>query len=145
MRGGVLIQTIDRGDPHDAQWRVVTKRAPSDTEMNALRFAWNAVQAVKSNAIVIANAQTTLGIGGGLPSRVDAARLAVGKAGEKAHGAVMASDAFFPFADGLQVGAEAGITAVIAPGGSVRDADVIAAADEADIAMIFTGIRHFRH
>ncbi|HRE48179.1 MAG TPA: bifunctional phosphoribosylaminoimidazolecarboxamide formyltransferase/IMP cyclohydrolase [Aggregatilineales bacterium] len=145
VRGGVLIQTIDRGDPHDAQWRVVTKRAPSDTEMNALRFAWNAVQAVKSNAIVIANAQTTLGIGGGLPSRVDAARLAVGKAGEKAHGAVMASDAFFPFADGLQVGAEAGITAVIAPGGSVRDADVIAAADEADIAMIFTGIRHFRH
>ncbi|MCC6973801.1 MAG: bifunctional phosphoribosylaminoimidazolecarboxamide formyltransferase/IMP cyclohydrolase [Anaerolineae bacterium] len=145
VRGGILAQTIDRGDPASTQWKVVSKRAPTDDELPALRFAWRTVQAVKSNAIVIANAHTTLGIGGGLPSRVDAAQLAVRKAGERAKGAVMASDAFFPFSDGLVVGIEAGITAAIAPGGSIRDEEVIAAADEAGIALIFTGIRHFRH
>lgn len=149
VRGGVLLQSIDRGDPRDASWRVVTRRAPTDDEMTALRFAWKAAQAVRSNAIVLAtgggSAFATVGIGGGLPSRVDAARLAVEKAGGRARGAVMASDAFFPFADSVQVGAAAGVTAVIAPGGSIRDEDVIAAADEAGLAMIFTGVRHFRH
>jgi phosphoribosylaminoimidazolecarboxamide formyltransferase/IMP cyclohydrolase len=110
-----------------------------------LRFAWKAVQHVKSNAIVIAGNQKTVGIGGGLPSRVDAVRIAVSKAGAQARGAVMASDAFFPFADGILEAAQAGITAVIQPGGSIRDAETIRVADEAGLAMIFTGIRHFMH
>lgn len=151
VRGGLLVQSVDRGDPVGAAWRVVTQRKPSDDESAALRFAWKAAQAVKSNAIVFAAATAdaqgfaTVGIGGGLPSRVDAARLAAEKAGDRAHGAVMASDAFFPFADGLKVGIEAGATAVIAPGGSVRDDEVIAAANQAGLAMVFTGVRHFRH
>ncbi|MCC7208544.1 MAG: bifunctional phosphoribosylaminoimidazolecarboxamide formyltransferase/IMP cyclohydrolase, partial [Anaerolineae bacterium] len=134
VRGGLLVQSIDQGDPADAAWRVVTKRQPSREEMDALRFAWKAAQAVKSNAIVFAAATAdeqgfaTVGIGGGLPSRVDAARLAAEKAGDRARGAVMASDAFFPFADGLKVGIRAGAAAAIAPGGSVRDDEVIAAA-----------------
>jgi phosphoribosylaminoimidazolecarboxamide formyltransferase/IMP cyclohydrolase len=119
--------------------------------MAALRFAWLASQHVKSNAIVLARslgasgAVATVGIGGGLPSRVDAVRLAVAKAGERARGAVLASDAFFPFADGLEAAAEAGVTAVVEPGGSVRDDEVIAAADRLGVALVFTGVRHFRH
>ncbi|RMF28500.1 MAG: bifunctional phosphoribosylaminoimidazolecarboxamide formyltransferase/inosine monophosphate cyclohydrolase, partial [Chloroflexi bacterium] len=109
------------------------------------RFAWKAVQHVKSNAIVLARGRATVGIGGGLPSRVDAVRLAAAKAGDRAQGAVMASDAFFPFPDGVEVAAEAGVTAVIQPGGSVRDEAVIAAADRLGLAMVFTGVRHFRH
>jgi phosphoribosylaminoimidazolecarboxamide formyltransferase/IMP cyclohydrolase len=100
---------------------------------------------VKSNAIVIADDRATLGIGGGLPSRVDAAKLAVEKAGERAAGAVLASDAFFPFADGAEAAIRAGITAIIQPGGSIRDNEVIDAANSANIAMVFTGVRHFRH
>lgn len=110
-----------------------------------MRFAWRAVQPVKSNAIVLATANATVGIGGGLPSRVDAARLAVEKAGERAQGAALASDAFFPFPDAIEVAAAAGVTCVIQPGGSIRDQDVIAAADAAGMAMVFTGARHFRH
>ncbi len=113
--------------------------------MEALRFAWRACQHVKSNSIVLARDSATVGIGGGLPSRVDAVKLAAAKAGERARGAVMASDAFFPFPDGVQVAAEAGVTAVVQPGGSVRDEAVIAAADRLGVAMIFTGVRHFRH
>lgn len=149
VRGGMLVQTVDRGDPAEAMWRVVSRRAPTDSEYAALRFAWQACQAVKSNAIVLARALpegfATVGIGGGLPSRVDAAKLAVEKAGARANGAVMASDAFFPFSDGLEVGTAAGVTAIIASGGSVRDEEVIAAADAANAALIFTGVRHFRH
>lgn len=149
VRGGILAQSLDAGDPASAEWQVVTKRAPTEAEQTALKFTWKAAQAVKSNAIVLGKAllggYVTVGIGGGLPSRVDAARLAVEKAGARAHGSVMASDAFFPFSDGLEVGIKAGVTAVIAPGGSKRDAEVIAAADAANIAMIFTGVRHFRH
>lgn len=150
VRGGVLAQTLDQGDPQTTEWRVVSKREPTSREMKALRFAWKACQAVKSNAIVLAAALdhpqlATVGIGGGLPSRVDSARLAALKAGERARGAVMASDAFFPFADGLRVGIEAGITAAIEPGGSTRDSEVIDAADEAGITLVFTGVRHFRH
>ena len=151
VRGGLLAQTRDDGDPPGASWRVAGRRAPTDKEMAALRFAWLASQHVKSNAIVLARslgasgAVATVGIGGGLPSRVDAVRLAVAKAGERARGAVLASDAFFPFADGLEAAAEAGVTAVVEPGGSVRDDEVIAAADRLGVALVFTGVRHFRH
>ncbi len=151
VRGGLLAQTRDDGDPPDAMWRVAGRRPPTDDEMAALRFAWTACQHVKSNAIVLAHvpgadgATATVGIGGGLPSRVDAVRLAVSKAGERARGAVLASDAFFPFADGLEEAAAAGVTAVVEPGGSVRDEDVIAAADRLGVALVFTGARHFRH
>jgi phosphoribosylaminoimidazolecarboxamide formyltransferase/IMP cyclohydrolase len=143
--GGYLLQRPDLDDSNGTLWHVVTKRRPTSDELQALRFAWRAVQPVKSNAIVLATANATVGIGGGLPSRVDAVRLAVEKAGERAHGAALASDAFFPFADGIEVAAAAGVTCVIQPGGSIRDQEVIAAADDANIAMIFTGTRHFRH
>jgi phosphoribosylaminoimidazolecarboxamide formyltransferase/IMP cyclohydrolase len=143
--GGVLVQSVDQGDPVGVEWRVVTQRQPSDSETDALRFAWRACQHVKSNSIVLARDSATVGIGGGLPSRVDAVKLAVAKAGERARGAVMASDAFFPFPDGVQVAAEAGVTAVVQPGGSVRDEAVIAAADRLGASMVFTGVRHFRH
>ena len=151
VRGGLLAQTRDAGDPPDTTWRVVGRRAPTDVEMATLRFAWLAAQHVKSNAIVLARslgapgAVATVGIGGGLPSRVDAVQLAVAKAGDGARGAVLASDAFFPFADGLEAAAEAGVTAVVEPGGSVRDDEVLAAADRLGVALVFTGVRHFRH
>jgi phosphoribosylaminoimidazolecarboxamide formyltransferase / IMP cyclohydrolase len=142
---GVLVQQKDIGDPEATALKTVTARPPTESELEALKFAWKAVQHVKSNAIVLAVPGATVGVGGGLPSRVDAAELAIKKAGERAQGAVLASDAFFPFADGLQAGIQAGVTAVIQPGGSIRDKEVIAAADEAGIAMVFTGVRHFRH
>lgn len=143
--GGVLIQQRDTGDPASVEWEVVTRRHPTASEINALKFAWLAAQYVKSNAIVLAGQNATVGIGGGLPSRVDAVRLAVQKAGVEVQGSVLASDAFFPFADGVQVAAEAGVTAIIQPGGSIRDQEVIAAADAAGVAMVFTKVRHFRH
>ncbi len=143
VRGGVLVQERDPGD--QADWRIVTDREPSDGEMAALQFAWQAVTHVKSNAILLARGQAAVGIGGGLPSRVDAVRLAVAKAGARANGAVMASDAFFPFPDGVQVAAQAGVTALVQPGGSVRDGEVIEAADRLGLAMCLTGVRHFRH
>lgn len=145
VRAGFLIQQRDLGDPDDSQWDIVTERRPTSDELQAMRFGWKAVQHVKSNAIVLALPDATVGIGGGLPSRVDAARLAVLKAGERAQGAALASDAFFPFPDAIEVAAEAGITCVVQPGGSIRDQDVIAAANAANVAMIFTGVRHFRH
>ncbi|MGQ9500887.1 MAG: bifunctional phosphoribosylaminoimidazolecarboxamide formyltransferase/IMP cyclohydrolase [Anaerolineae bacterium] len=145
VAGGVLLQSVDCGDPPDTVWRTVTRRAPGEREMEALRMAWKACQHVKSNAIVLVRDNATVGIGGGLPSRVDAVRLAVAKAGERARGAVMASDAFFPFPDGVEVAAQSGVTAVIQPGGSVRDEEVIATADRLGVAMVFTGVRHFRH
>ena len=110
-----------------------------------MHFGWKAVQRVKSNAIVLSVANATVGIGGGLPSRVDAVRLAVEKAGERAQGAILASDAFFPFPDSIVIAAEAGVTGVIQPGGSIRDQDVIAAVNEHNMAMVFTGVRHFQH
>jgi phosphoribosylaminoimidazolecarboxamide formyltransferase/IMP cyclohydrolase len=143
VRGGLLVQEHDPGDRAD--WCIVTDRRPSDEEMAALQFAWRAVAHVKSNAILLARGEAAVGIGGGLPSRVDAVRLAVAKAGARAAGAVMASDAFFPFSDGVQVAAEAGVTAVVQPGGSVRDEEVIEAADRLGLAMCLTGVRHFRH
>jgi len=143
IRGGFVAQERDKGD--EAEWQVVTRRVPTEAEMEALRFAWRAVAHVKSNAILLAQGEAAVGIGGGLPSRVDAVRLAVAKAGERAQGAVLASDAFFPFPDGVEVAARAGVTAVVQPGGSVRDRPVIETADRLELAMCFTGVRHFRH
>lgn len=146
--GGLLAQVADRAPLADEEARVVTKRAPSESEWQALRFAWRVVKHVKSNAIVYAAADRTLGIGAGQMSRVDSSRLAVWKAqhaGLSLQGSVIASDALFPFADGVETALAAGATAIIQPGGSVRDAEVIAAADAAGAAMVFTGRRHFRH
>lgn len=148
--GGLLHQTTDFGDPPDAQdWQVVTERGPNAAEWEALQFAWKAVQPVKSNAIVLAQSESgvcaTVGIGGGQPNRLDCVRIAGERAGSRAAGAVMASDAFFPFPDGIEVAASYGISAVVQPGGSLRDEQVIEAADAAGIAMVFTGVRHFRH
>ncbi len=142
---GLLVQQLDNGDPEGSILKTATERAPTQEELAALEFAWKAVQHVKSNAIVLAKPNRTVGVGGGLPSRVDAVELAVKKAGDAAWGAVLASDAFFPFADGIQAAIDAGVTAVIQPGGSIRDSEVVAAANEAGIAMVFTGVRHFRH
>jgi phosphoribosylaminoimidazolecarboxamide formyltransferase/IMP cyclohydrolase len=145
VRGGFLVQASDAADLDEAALRVMTARAPSDAEMRALRFAWRVAKHVKSNAIVLARERETVGIGAGQMSRVDSVRLAVMKAQGPTAGTVMASDAFFPFPDGVEAAAAAGVTAVIQPGGSVRDAEVIAAADTRGMAMLATGIRHFRH
>jgi phosphoribosylaminoimidazolecarboxamide formyltransferase/IMP cyclohydrolase len=148
VRGGVLVQDRASGFIDDNGWTVVTKRSPSDTERKDLLFAWRAVGSVKSNAIVLARDGATIGIGAGQMSRVDAAFMAVHKAGLAGHatkGAALGSDAYFPFRDGVDQAAEAGVTAIVHPGGSVRDPEVIAAADEHGIAMVFTGKRQFRH
>ena len=144
IRGGLLLQAWDH-NPAEAEWKVVTKREPGETERRALAFAWKVVRHVKSNAIVFTAEDRTLGVGAGQMSRVDSVTLARTKANAPLQGSVLASDAFFPFRDGVDAAAEAGATAVIQPGGSRRDDEVIAAADEHDIAMIFTGVRHFRH
>jgi phosphoribosylaminoimidazolecarboxamide formyltransferase/IMP cyclohydrolase len=146
--GGLLVQDKDFGQHIDLATKVVTARKPTDNEMAAMIFGWSVVKHVKSNAIVYATLDRTLGIGAGQMSRVDASRIAVWKANEAGlslEGSAVASDAFFPFADGLLAAADAGATCAIQPGGSVRDEEVIAAANERDIAMIFTGVRHFRH
>jgi len=146
--GGVLVQDADAAQETSSEYRTVTKRRPTKTELNAMLFGWRVVKHVKSNAIVYAKADRTLGIGAGQMSRVDASRVAIWKAKEAGlslKGSAVASDAFFPFRDGLIAAANAGATCAIQPGGSVRDEEVIAAADERNMAMIFTGIRHFRH
>jgi phosphoribosylaminoimidazolecarboxamide formyltransferase/IMP cyclohydrolase len=125
--------------------RTVTRRAPSEKEHRDLHFAWRVVKHVKSNAIVLAEGGHTVGVGAGQMSRVDSVKLSIEKARPTAKGAVLASDAFFPFRDGIDEAARAGITAIVQPGGSVRDGEVIQAADEHGIAMIFTGLRHFKH
>jgi phosphoribosylaminoimidazolecarboxamide formyltransferase/IMP cyclohydrolase len=148
IEGGLLVQEPDRATIAEGDLRTVTQRVPSAAELADLRFAFAVAKFVKSNAIVYAHAGATIGIGAGQPSRVMSARIAALKAAEASlplAGAVMASDAFFPFRDGIDAAAAHGVTAVIHPGGSVRDAEVIAAADEHGMAMVFTGIRHFRH
>ena len=155
VAGGFLVQDKDNGHVERAALKVVTDRAPTDAEMNDLLFAWTVAKHVKSNAIVYVKDGATVGIGAGQMSRVDSTRIAARKSADMAEalglaepqvkGAVVASDAFFPFPDGLLTAAEAGATAVIQPGGSMRDEDVIRAANEAGLAMIFTGMRHFRH
>ena len=146
--GGVLAQTSDSIEELKANMKVVTKRQPTDEEWRALLFGWKVVKHVKSNAIVYAGCERTLGVGAGQMSRVDSSNIAIWKAGEAKlplKGSVIASDAFFPFADGLIAAANAGATAAIQPGGSVRDEEVIAAADANNMAMVFTSVRHFRH
>lgn len=148
VNGGLLVQTRDEADTDDSIFKVVTERAPTADELRDLEFAWKVAQFVKSNAIVYARDQRTVGVGAGQMSRVNSARIAGIKAehaGLDVEGAAMASDAFFPFRDGIDNAAKAGIKAVIQPGGSIRDEQVIAAANEAGIAMVFTGKRHFRH
>ncbi len=143
VQGGYLLQDRDR--PDQAEWRVVSRRAPTEAERAALAFAWRVCGRVKSNAILLAQGTATVGVGAGQMSRVDSVHIAAQKAGPRARGSVMASDAFFPFADGIEAAAEAGVTAAIEPGGSIRDDEVIAAADAAGMALVFTGVRHFRH
>ena len=145
VSGGVLVQEQDRHELAGSELKVVTQRAPTEDEMEGLLFGWKVCKYVKSNAIVFARAGQTLGVGAGQMSRVDSVKIAVMKAQLPLAGSVVASDAFFPFPDGLEKAGKAGATAVIQPGGSVRDADVIAAADRLGLAMVFCGVRHFRH
>ncbi len=155
VSGGYLVQQKDVGQVLPSNFKVVTKRAPSPEELRDMLFAWKVAKHVKSNAIVYVKDSATVGIGAGQMSRVDSTRIAARKAIDMAdflglsapltQGSVVASDAFFPFADGLITAAEAGATALIQPGGSMRDEEVIAAADEHGIAMLFTRIRHFKH
>ena len=143
--GGLLVQARDRGSDDFGQLKTATKRAPTPAELADLRFAWLVCKHVKSNAIVLAKDGMVVGVGAGQMSRVDSVHMAVRKAGERSQGSVLASDAFFPFRDNIDEAAKAGVTAVIQPGGSMRDADSIAACDEHGMAMLLTGIRHFRH
>jgi phosphoribosylaminoimidazolecarboxamide formyltransferase/IMP cyclohydrolase len=143
--GGLLVQDRDRGSDDFGQLKVVTQRAPTEEEMHDLRFTWLVCKHVKSNAIVLGKDGMIVGVGAGQMSRVDSVQIAVRKAGERSKGAVLASDAFFPFRDNVDEAARAGVTAIIQPGGSVRDADSLSACNEHGLAMVFTGIRHFRH
>ena len=143
--GGFLLQEPDRKPDDSLQMKVVSKRQPTEEELADLRFAWRACKHIKSNSIVLAKDNTLVGMGAGQPNRVTSVRLAVERAGEKARGSALASDAFFPFFDGIAAAAAAGVTSCIEPGGSVRDADIIALADATDMALVFTGERHFRH
>jgi len=148
VTGGVLAQSRDHEPRIDYASKVVTQREPTKNEMAAMLFAWRVVKHVKSNAIVYASKDRTLGIGAGQMSRVDASRIAIWKAGDAGlslKGSAVGSDAFFPFPDGLIAAAAAGATSAIQPGGSIKDPEVIAAADERNMAMICTGIRHFKH
>jgi len=143
--GGVLVQQPDLGNLQGRELKLATKRAPTDKELADLRFAWKVCKHVKSNAIVFAKEGATLGVGAGQMSRVDSVKIAVAKAQSSLLGSVVASDAFFPFPDGVEEAAKAGATAVIQPGGSIKDGDVIATADRLGLAMVFTTMRHFLH
>ena len=145
ITGGVLVQDPDVHDLDANDLEVATSRAPTEAEIKSLLFAWKACKHVKSNCILLANGTQSVGIGAGQMSRVDAAIIAIRKAGEKAKGAVLASDAYFPFPDGVEIAGEAGISAIIQPGGSVNDTPVIETADAYGMAMVLTGVRHFRH
>jgi phosphoribosylaminoimidazolecarboxamide formyltransferase/IMP cyclohydrolase len=145
VEGGMLVQTSDSVTEDPEDFRVVTRREPTAEEMEQLLFAWRVAKSVKSNAILLARDFVSVGVGAGQMNRVNSARIACEAAGERAKGAVAASDAFMPFPDSLECVAAAGVTAVIQPGGSVRDEEVIARADELGVAMVFTGHRHFRH
>jgi phosphoribosylaminoimidazolecarboxamide formyltransferase/IMP cyclohydrolase len=145
---GLLLQSADNREVQLAELKVVTKKVPTEAQMQDLLFAWRAAKVVKSNAIVFAGGGMTLGVGAGQMNRLDSARIAAMRAkqaGLSLQGCAAASDAFFPFRDGLDAIADAGATSVIQPGGSMRDAEVIAAADERGVAMVFTGVRHFKH
>lgn len=145
IRGGWVVQTPDVVDDDPLGWKAVTKVHPTPDQMADLQHAWRAAKAVKSNAIVMVQGLATVGVGAGQMNRLESVRIAASMAGEKAKGAVLASDAFFPFADGLEAAAASGVSAIVQPGGSIRDAEVIEAADRLGIAMVFTGVRHFKH
>jgi phosphoribosylaminoimidazolecarboxamide formyltransferase/IMP cyclohydrolase len=145
ISGGLLLQTQDRHKLGASDLRTVTERAPTEEEVRALMFAWKICKHVKSNAIVYAREGQLVGVGAGQMSRVDSVKIGAARAVLPLKGTVLASDAFFPFPDGVEEAAKAGITAVIQPGGSVRDNEVIAAANRLGLAMVFTGVRHFRH
>jgi phosphoribosylaminoimidazolecarboxamide formyltransferase/IMP cyclohydrolase len=145
VEGGLLVQESDRGNLSQVELKTVTERQPSEVEWQQMRFAWTVVKHVKSNAIVLAKDNQTIGVGAGQMNRVGSARIAIEQAGDKSKGAVMASDAFFPMPDTVEEAAKAGITAIIQPGGSIRDDDSIAVANRHGIAMVFTGMRHFKH
>ena len=145
MTGGLLVQNRDTLPLSGEPWKAVTERQPTEEEMSDLRFGWRVVKYVKSNAIVLAKGGRTLGIGAGQPNRIDSAKIAIAKAGDGAEGAVMTSDAFFAFPDVVEAASAAGVTAIVQPGGSIKDRESIEAADKVKIAMVFTGTRHFRH
>jgi phosphoribosylaminoimidazolecarboxamide formyltransferase/IMP cyclohydrolase len=145
VKGGFLVQSSDSLAEDDVNLKTVTKRKPSPSEVSDLLFAWRAVKHIKSNAIVLAKDKTLLGMGAGQPSRIISAQIAIEKAADKVKGSVLASDAMFPFPDVVEAAAKAGVTAIIQPGGSIRDEDSIKAADGYNMAMVFTGVRHFRH
>ena len=145
LTGGLLVQTWDTITEDPSSWKAVTERAPTSQELNDLAFAWRAAKHVKSNAIVLARDNELLGMGAGQPNRVNSVHLALRAAGDKSKGSVLASDAFFPFADSIELAAQGGVTAIAQPGGSIRDEEVIAEANKHQIAMVFTGVRHFKH
>lgn len=145
ISGGLLVQTLGAATEDPAEWKTVTNRAPSDAELRDLAFAWKAAKHIKSNAIVFAKDRTLVGMGAGQPNRVVSVHLARRTAGDKSRESVLASDAFFPFPDNIELAAEAGITAIVQPGGSIRDNEVIDAANQSNMAMVFTGVRNFRH
>ncbi|MNW56560.1 Bifunctional purine biosynthesis protein PurH [compost metagenome] len=143
--GGMIVQQSDVHSIEASELNVVTDRAPSEEELKQLLFGWKVVKHVKSNAIVLAANDMTVGVGAGQMNRVGAAKIAIEQAGEQAKGSILASDAFFPMGDTLELAAKAGITAVIQPGGSIKDEESIKVANEYGIAMVFTGVRHFKH
>ena len=145
INGGLLVQAPDTLSEDPASWETVTKRSPTEEEFKDLAFAWKAAKHIKSNAIVFAKDRALVGMGAGQPNRVVSVHLSQRTAGDKAQGSVLASDAFFPFPDNIQLAAEAGVTAIVQPGGSIRDSEIIEAADTTGLAMVFTGVRHFRH
>ncbi|MBI3744519.1 MAG: bifunctional phosphoribosylaminoimidazolecarboxamide formyltransferase/IMP cyclohydrolase [Chloroflexi bacterium] len=145
VSGGMLVQNADAIAEDASTWKVVTQRKPTSQELSELAFAWKACKHIKSNAIVLVKDRAIVGMGAGQPNRVTSVHLALRAAGERAKGTVLGSDAFFPFADGVEMAIQGGVTAIAQPGGSIRDADAIAAADKAGIAMLFTGTRHFKH
>lgn len=145
VHGGLLVQDIDTYGLEEATISIPTKREPTEDEWKDLKLAWKVVKHVKSNAIVLAKDQMTAGIGAGQMNRVGSANIAIEQAGEKAKGSALGSDAFFPMGDTVEAAAKAGVTAIIQPGGSIRDEESIQKADEYGIAMVFTGVRHFKH
>ena len=145
IRGGLLLQDADDQLDDPSTWEVVTSRKPSEAEFRDLVFAWEAARHVKSNAIVLAKDTAITGVGSGQPNRVESVHIAVKRAGDRARGSVLAGDAFFPFPDGVEAAIAAGVTAIVQPGGSIRDSEVIAVAESAGVAMLFTGTRHFKH
>ena len=145
ISGGALVQTPDASADDPSAWKIVSARRPTSREQADLEFAWQACRYVRSNAIVIAKDRFIAGMGAGQPNRVNSVEIAARAAGDQAVGAALASDAFFPFPDGVERAAEAGVTAIVQPGGSIRDDDVTAAADRLGLAMAHTGVRHFLH